>query len=64
MRGVAIDEPVVGSVVDPTEGQGRAQLVAFRGVVVDHVEDHLEAGFVQRLDGGLELLHLLAVLAL
>jgi hypothetical protein len=35
-------------------------MVAFGGVVVDHVEDHLDAGLVQRLDHGLELLDLLA----
>ena len=30
-------------------------MVAFAGVVVDHVEDHLEPGLVQRLHHGLEL---------
>ena len=35
-------------------------MVEFAGVVVDHVEDHLDAGLVQRLDEVLELLHLLA----
>ncbi len=36
-------------------------MVALRRVVVDHVEDHLDAGPVHGLDHGLELLHLLAV---
>jgi hypothetical protein len=31
-------------------------------VVVDHVEDHLDPGLVQRLDHHLELLHLAAEL--
>ena len=38
-------------------------MVAFGGVVVDDVEDHFDAGGVQRLDHRLELAHLLAALA-
>ena len=38
-------------------------MVALRGVVVDDVEDHLDAGAVQRLDHALELAHLLAAVA-
>jgi hypothetical protein len=38
-------------------------VVALGGVVVDDVEDHLDAGRVQRLDHRLELLHLLAAVA-
>ena len=56
-------EPVVRLVVDALEGQHRAEVVALRGVVVDDVEDHLDARAVQRLDHALELAHLLAVLA-
>ena len=33
------------------------ELVALGGVVVDHVEDHLDARLVQRLDRLLELDH-------
>ncbi len=40
---------VVAGVVQATEVEGRAQFVAFAGVVEDHVEQHLEAG---RLQGG------------
>ena len=42
--------------------QGRAHVVALGGVVVDHVEDDLDARRVHGLDHGLELLDLLAVL--
>ena len=35
-------------------------MVALGGVVVDDVEDHLDAGAVKRLDHPLELPHLLA----
>ena len=39
------------------------EVVALGGVVVDHVEDHLDAGAVQRLDHPLELAHLVAAAA-
>jgi len=38
--------PVIAGIVDAPERQGSALLVALGGVVVDHVEDHLEAGVV------------------
>ena len=47
----------------PAEGQRRPEVVALGGVVVDHVEDHLDPGLVQRLHHGLELLHLVAAVA-
>ncbi len=56
---LVVDEPVVGSVVDALHAQRRAQVVALGGVVVDHVEDHLDAGGVHGLDHALELLDLL-----
>ncbi len=59
---VVLDHPVVGLVVDALHAQRRTEVVALRGVVVDHVEDHLDAGRVQGLDHRLELLHLLAEL--
>ena len=39
----------------PRKRQGRTEMVALGGVVVDDVEDHLDAGVVQPLDHGLEL---------
>ncbi len=59
---LVVDEPVVGAVVDAPEAQGGAELVAFGGVVVDDVEDDLDARLVQRANQGLELQHLLATL--
>ena len=56
-------QPVVGGVVDALERQHRPEVIAFGGVVVDHVENHLDAGVVQRLHQVLELLHLLAAAA-
>ncbi len=53
-------QAVVRRVVDALERQHRAEVVALRGVVVDDVEDHLDALAMQRLDHPLELAHLLA----
>ena len=57
---VVLDEAVVGLVVDALEAERRPEVVALGGVVVDHVEDHLDAGRVHRLHHSLELLHLLS----
>ena len=57
------DALVEAAVVEPPEGERRAQRAGLRGVVVDHVEDHLEARAVQRLDHLLELADLLAAVA-
>ena len=57
------NEPVVGGVVDAPERQRRAEVVALGRVVVDDVEDHLDARLVQRHDHLLELGDLLAALA-
>ncbi len=54
---LVLDEAVVGLVVDAAHGQRRALVVALGGVVVDDVEDHLDAGRVQVADHRLELLH-------
>ncbi len=56
-------QPVVLRVVQAPEGQGGAQVVALGGVVVDHVEDDLDAGLVQRPHSRLELQDLLAAVA-
>ena len=43
-------ELVVARVVDAAQGQGRAEVAALGGVVVDDVEDDLDPGRVQRPD--------------
>ena len=48
-------EPVIRGVVDAAVAQRRAQMIALGGVVIDHVEDDLDAGIVQRRDGGAEI---------
>ncbi len=47
--------PVVRGVVDASERQRGAEPSAFGGMVVDDVEDHLDARGVQALHHGLEL---------
>ena len=60
---LGVGQPVVGGVVDTPEGQRGPHVVALGGVVVDHVEDDLDARLVQRLHHRLELADLLAALA-
>ena len=52
-------QPIVRGVVDAAQRQRRAEMVAFRGVVVDDVEDHFEPGGVQRPHHHLEFAHAL-----
>ena len=56
---VVLDQTIIGSIVDAAEAKCRAQLVAFAGMVVDDVEDHLDPFAVQRSDHALEFRHLL-----
>src|SRR4029453_7541780 len=52
---VSRDEPVVRPVVDAAKAERGAEMVALRGVVVDDVEDHLDARIVQPRHHRLEL---------
>ena len=54
---VARREAVVGGVVDAAQRERGSEVVALGGVVVDHVENHLETGRVQRPHHHLELAH-------
>ena len=53
---LVIGQQIVACVVDPPEGQGRPQFGPFGGVVVDHVQDHLDPGLVQAAHDGLHLI--------
>src|SRR5664279_6285306 len=57
---VVFRQAVVRSVVETTKRQGRAKVVSFSRVVVDDVEDYLNARLVQGAHERLELLNLLA----
>ena len=58
--GFSRQEVVVRSVVDTPEAQGWAKMVAFAGVVVDHIQQHFDSGGVERLHHLLELGNLVA----
>ena len=45
-------EPIVSGVVQAAQTQRRSVFVAFHGVIENNVEDHLDAGGVQRLHHG------------
>ncbi len=60
---IVLNQPVVGGVVEALERQRRPQLVAFRRMVVDHVQNDLDAVLVQRFHHRLELADLLATVA-
>jgi hypothetical protein len=49
-------QTVIGYVVDAAHGQRRASVVSLRGVVVNDIENHLEAFGMQRADHRLKLL--------
>ena len=53
--GVIGGQPVVRPVVDAAEGQRRAESVALGGVIEHDVQQHLDAGRVQRVDHCAEL---------
>src|SRR6185312_9184476 len=45
----------IGCIVDAAKAEGRTHLVAFCGMVVDDVEDHLDSGIVHQMHESLEL---------
>jgi hypothetical protein len=61
--GVVLPQPVVGGIVDAPETQGRPEMAALGGVVVHHVDDHLDPGRVQRFHHRLEFGYLATVAA-
>jgi hypothetical protein len=55
-----VGDQIIGAVVDSFEAVKGALLVAFRRVVIDHVQNDLDTGPVKGLDHGAELVVLLA----
>src|SRR5215471_8406944 len=53
-------QPVVGEIVDPAEAQRRPEMISFPCVIVNHVENHLDARCMQAAHHSLELSDLLA----
>ncbi len=60
LAGILRVQVIVRLVVDSAEGNSRAEVAALAGMIIDDVEDHLDAHAVQCPDHHLELLHLLA----
>ena len=56
-------QKVVGRIIYGAKIVRRPRLIAFRCVVVDHVENHLDSRFVESLHHGLELRNLCSGLA-
>ena len=54
---VAIHQTVVSRVINPAEAVGGAHVIAFSGVVVDHIEDDFQASIVEIVHHLLELSH-------
>ena len=48
------DQTIVGCVVDPSKAEGGPEMVSLGGVVVDHVQDHLDPRIVEALHEGPE----------
>src|SRR5205814_3430219 len=50
-------QAIGGEVIDPAKGQGRPEMAAFGGVIINHVENHFDSGGVQIAHHGFELAH-------
>ncbi len=57
VAGIVRNEPVVSGVVDAAKAQRRTEVVTFGRMVVDDVENHLDAGRMQLAHHRLELVH-------
>src|SRR5215471_11622976 len=60
--GILRMHPVIGEIVDPAKTQRRPKVISFPGMIVNHIEDHFDAGCVQTAHHCLELGDLLTYL--
>src|SRR5262249_6195742 len=58
--GILRMHPVIGEIVDPPKTQRRPKVISFPSMIVNHIEDHFDAGSVQTAYHCLELGDLLA----
>src|SRR5258708_20878365 len=56
-------QPVVGEIIDSAKTERWAKMISFRGMIVNHVENHFDAGSVQAAHHRFELGDLLAHLS-
>ena len=55
---LVIGKAIIFAVVNPTVGQGRAQLISFGSMVVDHIQEYFDPRLVQLLDHRPEFVYL------
>src|SRR6266567_8632489 len=58
--GILRVQPVVGEIIDPAETERWAKVISFPSMIVNHVENHFDAGSVQAAHHRFELGDLLA----
>src|SRR4051794_18696470 len=56
-------QPVVGEIIDAPETKCWSEMISFRGMIINHVENHFDAGTVQAANHRFELVDLLAHLS-
>src|SRR6476661_2391252 len=56
-------QPVVGEIVDPAKTERRSEMISFRGMIINHIENHFDAGSVQAAHHRFELDDLLPLLS-
>src|SRR5437762_7480387 len=55
-------QPVICSIVDPAEAKRRPELISFRGMIINHVENYFDAGGMEAAHHRFELGDLFAQL--
>src|SRR4029077_1304632 len=61
--GILRAQPVVGKIIDPAKRERWAKMISFRGMIINHVENHFDASSVQAAHHRFELGDLLAHLS-
>src|SRR5215208_2862079 len=61
--GVVRLQPIIGKIVDPAKTECWSEMISFRGMIINHVENQFDAGGVQAAYHRFELGDLLAHLS-
>ena len=61
--GILRVQPVVGEIIYPAETKRWAEMISFRGMIVNYVENHFDSGGVEAAHRRFELGDLLAYLS-
>ncbi len=54
---VVVHQPIIRGIIDAAHRERRPEMIAFSGMVIHDVQDHFQAGGVQRTDHRFELVH-------